>query len=188
MPRFLAVLLSIVLFSGVPQVRAEALNPAQAYVERICSLNGKWTGRFDLHNETGVYRSWPLNVSFACFPDNRLLYESRTFVLEDGTPQHTLVVIFPTGEPDEIQMSYFGSGREGIYFFNAALLGNRATDSWTITREAAEKTSESDRNPPISRYTHIRSGNALTMTREIKTDRASPEWTLSSKFVLTLQP
>lgn len=186
--RLLAALLTSVMMSTPLSAQADHEDTAHVYVAVMCDLTGNWTGRFDRYNESGIYSTTSVNVEFQCFPDNELIMETRTFFPKDDAASHTLAVIFPAGKADEMQMSYFGGGLEGVYFFNAARLEYDDDEHWTVAREASQKVHESDRNPPVSRYTHILNGSELTMIREVKPDHASPDWSLSSKLVLHQQP
>lgn len=186
--RFLAALLAGLMMGTAPSARAEIPNTAKTYVAVMCGLAGNWIGRFDRYNESGIYSTFSMDIEFQCFPDNELIMETRTYLQEDGSRSHTLAVIFPTGQAEEMQMSYFGSGIEGIYYFNAARLEIDDDEHWTMARDASQKTHESARKPPVSRYTHVRNGSKLTMIREVKPDHASPDWSLSSKLILDLQP
>lgn len=184
----LAALLSGLMIGTAPSAQANTEDVAYTYVAVMCDLAGKWTGRFDRYNENGIYSTFSMDIVFQCSPDNKLNMESRTFLQSDGSRSHTLAVIFPTGQPDEMQMSYFGGGVEGVYYFNAVRHEIDDDEHWTVAREAAQRTHESAPTPPVSRYTHIRKGDELIMIRDVKPDHASPEWTLSSKLILHLQP
>jgi len=186
--RLLAGCLTVLMMGAAQSAQAETEDAAQTYVAAMCDLDGNWTGRFDLYNESGIYSTFSMDIVFQCSPDNKLSMETRTFLQSDGSRSHTLAVIFPTGKPGEMQMSYFGGGVEGVYYFNAIRHEIDDHEHWTVAREAAQRTHESAPTPPVSRYTHIRNGNELIMIRDVKPDHMSPEWTLSSKLILHLQP
>lgn len=161
---------------------------ARAYTAAMCTLTGDWTGQFEQYNETGLYRTSQFDAGFRCQPGDDVLMETNLFYQDDGSVLPTLKVIFPTEQPAEMQMSYFYGGIERVYFFKAATLDYTDDEHWTSARESTETTHESDENPPVSRYIHIRSGDQVTMIREVKPDRASKDWSLSAKLVLKLQP
>jgi len=186
--RLSAALLTGLMMGAAPSAQADTEGAAHTYVAVMCDLAGNWTGRFDRYNESGIYRTYSMDVVFQCFPNNELIMETRTFLQADGSRDHTLAVIFPAGQPGEMQMSYFGGGVEGIYYFNAVRHEIDDDKHWTVAREASQRTHESARMPPVSRYTHIRNGGELIMIRDVKPDHASPEWTLSSKLILHHQP
>lgn len=161
---------------------------ARDYVAAMCTLDGDWTGEFEQYKKGDLYRTSRLDAGFGCQPDNDVLMETNIFFQDDGAAFSTLKVIFPAEQEVEMQMSYFYGGIEKVYFFKAASLDYEDDEHWKSARESTETIHESDKKPPVSRYTHIRDGSELTMIREVKPDHASNNWSLSAKLVLKLKP
>lgn len=176
------------ILGAAPASAADGTAKARDYIAAMCTLNGNWTGQFEQYNESGLFRTSRLDAGFQCQPGNDVLMETNTFFQEDGGLFPTLKVIFPTEQETRMQMSYFYGGIEKVYFFKAASLEYEDDEHWKSARESTERIHESDKKPPVSRYTHIRSGRELTMIREVKPDHASNDWSLSAKLVLQLQP
>ena len=174
--------------SVTPVFAANSGTPARDYIDAMCTLTGNWTGQFQQYNETGLFRTSRFDAGFQCQPGKDVLMETNVFFQDDGTGFSTLKVIFPTKQPKEMQMSYFYGGMEKAYFFQSARLEYDDAEHWTAARQSAHKNHETDKNPPVSRYTHIRNGNELTMIREVKPDNSSNEWALSAKLTMKWQP
>jgi len=184
----LATLLACLLLNTTPLTAAETAITDRDYIARMCTLKGNWKGIFRQYNQTGVYRTIPFDAGYGCQPGNEVFVETNTFFWEDGKIHPTLKVIFPLDAETGMQMSYFLSGAEGIYYFKPEILNVTDADHWTAARTATEKAHETAPNPPVSRYTHIRNGNELRMIRDVKPDRASDKWTISSELIPKLQP
>jgi len=182
-------ILSIGLAMTVTQVfAADSETSARDYIDAMCTLTGNWTGQFEQYNETGLFRTSRFDAGFQCQPDKDVLMETNVFFQDEGTVFSTLKVIFPTQQPSEMQMSYFYGGMEKVYFFQSRRLEYDDAEHWTAARQSAGKAHETDKNPPVSRYTHIRNGSELTMIREVKPDNRSNEWALSAKLIMQRQP
>ncbi|WP_321326117.1 hypothetical protein [uncultured Parasphingorhabdus sp.] len=185
----LKAILSVALaLTAAPLSAADTGESAPEYIDAMCTLAGHWTGRFEQYNETGLLRSSRFDAGFQCQPDDDVLMETNLFVQDDGTAFSTLKVIFPASQTAEMQMSYFYGGMEKVYFFKSTRLEFVDDRHWTAAREAVHTSHGLDQNPPVSRYTHIRDGNELTMIREVKPQHSSTKWTLSAKLIMQWQP
>lgn len=176
------------ILGAAPASAADGAATAREYIAAMCTLNGNWTGQFEQYNESGLFRTSRLDAGFQCQPGDDVLMETNIFFQDDGTSFPTLKVIFPAEQETRMQMSYFYGGVEKTYFFKAASLEFEDDEHWQSARESTKRIHESDKKPPVSRYTHIRSGGELTMIREVKPDHGSNDWSLSAKLVLQLQP
>lgn len=185
----LKAILSLGLALNVtPVLAADQDTSAPDYLEAMCTLTGNWSGKFEQYNEIGVFRTSGFDAGFLCLPDKDVLMETNVFLPEDGESFSTLKVIFPTKQVNEMQMAYFYGGMEKAFFFKSARLDYDDAEHWTVVRESAGKAHEAGKETSASRYIHIRSGNELTMIREVKPDDSSDEWKLSSKLILQWQP
>ena len=158
------------------------------YLAAICSAAGNWSGNFEQYNADGLYRTSRFDAQFGCSPGAEILWETNLFYDMNGVNAPTMKVIFPVAETGSMQMSYFYGGIETVYFFDAVQVDYIDSLHWRVARASASQTHTSDEAPPISRYTHIREGNTLTMIRDVKPDADAAEWTLSAKLVMKLQP
>ena len=158
---------------------------SQHYISTICTLDGHWEGKFQRFDHDGVYSTWGAELNYACLPDNSIFFEWRSLIKSEGQNSYSHKVLFPNNSKSEIHLSYFRRGRAETYFFNAVNLDYRDESHWTLVREASQKVALSNPDAPVSRYTHARNGNELTISREVKNEHSSSEWRLSSRITLS---
>lgn len=166
----------------------EPTSETPQYLSALCTLEGEWSGQFEQYDETGLIRTAPFQAGFECHSGSTLLSESNTFYQADGAAFTTLKVIFPSGDPSTLHMSYFYSQIEKVYFFSAEVLGYKDEEHWSIARESAAPKDDAAKDAPKSRYTHNREGNAFEMIREVGAGEGQSGWVLSSKLVMLKQP